>query len=234
MSLLSVFQCLLRMQLSSFCGAVICLLFTTGVSADTSEPSRWYLGLEAGLSSGSPNSEDLNAQLANRGLTATATVDDSSAGARIYLGRHLGASMPQHRYDVQPKLSWALELGYNYLGDFEVALSAAPGNEDALIAATVDEKPRSGHALDVALAMHLRLDQHFTLKPHAGFFYNHQELVLRINGARREATSDVIGVVAGLGGWWRLNRAWQLGLDWSLYIDNGSPVSQLRLGVNWR
>lgn len=220
--LMSVFALMLAVFCPSFCA----------IAGESSE-YRWYLGAEAGMSSGNPDSESLRLRLVNQGFDVTTEVDDSSSGARLYVGHYLGKERETDLYSLRPALTWAVELGYSYLGNFDVSLAGVVANESALIASVVEEKPRSGHSVDVSLAAHLQLEEEFTLKPHVGFFYNRQQFRLGVNGSIREETSDAIGVLAGLGGWWQFSSWWKLGLDWSLYIENGAAVSQLRLGVQW-
>ena len=182
----------------------------------------WYLGGEIGLASANPDSEKLSAHLSGKGHNASAAVDTSSLGARVFVGRNFADSI------------LAVEVGYGFLGNFSVDVSTSGAvNQEALVDDVLDRQPRSGHSLDVVIAPTISITQKVSIKPYVGAFVSRQKMEIVINGTTRRENVDGSGRTFGTGAWWKVNDEFDIGANWQIYIDNAEAVNQFRLGVSW-
>jgi uncharacterized repeat protein (TIGR01451 family) len=113
------------------------MLFTALTNANALEPfstKNLYVGAKLGTADSSLSEDALMEGLSNRGYDVTGEITDTHTSGGIYVG-----------YDLNK--SWAVELGFSYLGQVRATFSGPTSDIDGLMNAAADITRGSGDSL---------------------------------------------------------------------------------------
>jgi len=181
----------------------------------------WWVGGNIGSARGDTNASDLNNQLTDQGLNATASSDDSRKAWQLFLG-----------YQDTP--TWGVELGYVDLGEVDTSISGSVTDINAFLASVDDIHPQTAQGWQLSGVYRYPIKQHIWLVLRGGILDWSSKYKLKAAGASRTVKSSGKSGTYGLGAEMEMNEVTRASINYGRYSVDGESISVLSAGVSYR
>lgn len=208
---------------------IIALALLFSVSG-TGVAGEWTIGANLGRAQGDTGTGEINRDLEDSGLDASAESSDDSRNAwRIFLG-----------YDYTP--NWGAEVAYVDLGDVDTTFSGTTTDIDTFLSASDDIHPNTADGWQLSGVYHRELDFLPQLQATArvGLFAWSSDYTLKGGGSSRTVEKSGTDLTYGLG--LNLDLAsvsaippgYHASFAWDRYEIDNETVDLLSLGISYR
>lgn len=207
--------------------------FFAGLWTDI-KTGNYYAGLSLGTATADASDEELEQALAAQGYSASATLDDSDTGYRLYLGWQF------HEH-------WAAEVGYANLGELGQEVSATTSDPSGFLQALAEEQPLLSSGITLGAAAHYPLTslgmadgdfaRKFSVYGRVGLYVWQTEVEYAAGGVVVTDDNSGADLYFGVGVDYALTEAFTLGLGFERYnaetaIDFINLSAQYRFDLN--
>jgi hypothetical protein len=190
------------------------------VSEGPSLPGRgWYAGASMGVTEVGFSGGQLESDLAARGFTAEADVDDTDRGFALFAG---------HRFHERV----GIELAYVDLGDVESRVTPSGGATGAFLEALGDVHAFGGHGLALSARGTPLAWERWSLDVELGAFFWEAEVEVDVQGGGLvDIDESGVDPLFGAAVRYKAGERWSLLASWEEYGVDDESVSFLSVGA---
>ncbi len=208
----------LRKRVATIATAIAMLVVSVNVAA---ADSGIYMGISLGQSMTSANDGDISRELANRGHSAQASLDDTDIGWKIFGG---------YRFN-----RWfGVEGAIVDLGKFDSTINATVANPIQLLNDIAEVHPYSAQGISAAAVGTLPIGARFSLFGKAGLFVWQGEVKANA-GNFGSVSKDENGVdlMFGLGAGFKITNTIHIRAEWERYFLKRDDADLISVGVSF-